>query len=495
MRSPALIRTSPLPGRATLNRHRRTTVSPVTSAGTTASWQAQYQGLVADLRRQFTQIPSGAPVRLAKRTSNLFRPRASTTAPGLDVSAFDGVLEVDRQARTAEVLGMTTYEHLVKATLPHGLMPLCVPQLRTITLGGAVTGLGIESASFRNGVPHESVLEMDILTGSGEIITATRDNEYRDLFFGFPNSYGSLGYALRLKIELEPTRAYVRLNHLRYPTAEAMTQAIEQFVLTRDYQGQPVDFLDGTVFSADEQYLTIGTMVDEPDPGTSPSDYTGMGIYYRSIQQRNTDLLTIHDYLWRWDTDWFWCSRAFGAQKPWVRRLWPKEKLRSDVYWKLVALDRRYDFSGKTARIQGKPQREPVVQDVEVPIDRLAEFLDFFHREVGIEPIWVCPLKQRDADVRWPLYEFDPEVTYVNVGFWSTVALPTGVAPDEGRVNARIEEVVTELDGRKSLYSTAFYDRQTFWSIYGGDVYAQLKDRYDPQGRLLGLYEKVVERR
>ena len=67
---------------------------------------------------------------------------------------------VDVVNRTADVLGMTTYEHLVDATLPHGLMPLVVPQLKTITLGGAVTGLGIESSSFREGLPHESVLEM-----------------------------------------------------------------------------------------------------------------------------------------------------------------------------------------------------------------------------------------------------------------------------------------------------------------------------------------------
>ena len=45
-----------------------------------------------------------------------------------------------------------------------------------------------------------------------------------------------------------------------------------------------------------------------------------MRIYYQSIQQRNRDWLTIRDYLWRWDTDWFWCSRAFGVQQPVVRR-------------------------------------------------------------------------------------------------------------------------------------------------------------------------------
>jgi FAD/FMN-containing dehydrogenase len=68
------------------------------------------------------------------------------------------------------------------------------------------------------------------------------------------------------------------------------------------------------------------------------------------------------------------------------------------------------------------------------------------------------------------------------------------VDPELGQVNRRIEEVVTKLDGRKSLYSTSFYDRETFWSIYGGDEYTRLKESYDPHSRLRGLYEKVVER-
>jgi FAD/FMN-containing dehydrogenase len=235
-------------------------------------------------------------------------------------------------------------------------------------------------------------------------------------------------------------------------------------------------------------------MVDTPPAGIAVSDYTGMGIYYRSIQSRTIDVLTIHDYLWRWDTDWFWCSRAFGAQKPLVRRFWPKSKLRSDVYWKLVAVERKHNLSNRVAQRRGRPVREAVVQDIEVPVERLAEFLDFFHREVGIEPVWVCPLQQRDPRVQWPLYEFDPEVLYVNVGFWSTVPLPEGVSPDDGAVNRRIEEVVTALDGRKSLYSTAFYDRETFWAIYGGVEYSRLKQVYDPGNRLRDLYAKVVER-
>ncbi len=82
------------------------------------------------------------------------------------------------------------------ATLAHGLMPMVVPQLRTITLGGAVTGLGIESSSFRYGLPHESVLEIDVLTGARRDRHGQPDSDHADLFAAFPNSYGSLGYAV-----------------------------------------------------------------------------------------------------------------------------------------------------------------------------------------------------------------------------------------------------------------------------------------------------------
>ncbi|HUR03588.1 MAG TPA: FAD-binding oxidoreductase, partial [Nonomuraea sp.] len=214
---------------------------------------------VARLVEQFGAIPRDAPVRLAKKTSNLFRARAASTAPGLDVGGFTHVLSVDPVARTASVEGMVTYEQLVDATLPYGLMPLVVPQLKTITLGGAVTGLGIESSSFRNGCPHESVTEMEILTGDGRVIVARAGNEHADLFHAFPNSYGTLGYALRLEIELEPVKPFVALRHLRFREAGPLFAEMARLCTERTLEGRRVDFVDGTVFSRDELYLTVGT--------------------------------------------------------------------------------------------------------------------------------------------------------------------------------------------------------------------------------------------
>ncbi|MGZ4427597.1 MAG: FAD-binding oxidoreductase [Nocardioidaceae bacterium] len=445
------------------------------------------------LQRSYAAIPAGAPVRLAKRTSNLFRARSRTDVPGLDVSGLDGVVTVDTAAGTADVQGMCTYEDLVDVTLPRGFIPYVVPQLRSITLGGAVTGLGIESTSFRNGLPHESVLEMDVLTGAGEVVT-TRPGE--PLFDAFPNSYGSLGYATRIRIALEKVPRYVDLRHVRFDDLDALAKTVDAIVADGSYEDVRVDGLDGVVFEPGEAYLTLATWRADR-PGRT-SDYTGADIYFRSLQRRETDTLTMYDYLWRWDTDWFWCSGAFGLQNPRVRRLWPRRWRRSDVYHRLVGLENRFGVMARLDRARGKPARERVIQDVEVPVDRLAEFVGWFDAEVGMRPVWLCPLRLREpagpgSGRTWPSYPLTVGTTYVNVGFWGTVPIAPGAR--DGDRNRAIEAKVTELGGHKSLYSDAYYDRDTFDRLYNVAGQREVKRRFDPDDRLTGLYEKAVNRR
>jgi hypothetical protein len=58
-----------------------------------------------------------------------------------------------------------------------------------------------------------------------------------------------------------------------------------------------------------------------------------------------------------------------------------------------------------------------------------------------------------------------------------------------------VERKALELNGKKGLYSSAYYDRETFWRIYNQPRYDCLKRKYDPSGAFRGLYEKCVERK
>jgi FAD/FMN-containing dehydrogenase len=134
-----------------------------------------------------------------------------------------------------------------------------------------------------------------------------------------------------------------------------------------------------------------------------------------------------------------------------------------------------------------------VIQDVDIPIERAPEFLDFFLREVGILPVWICPFRAADPAAKWSLFPTRADTLYVNFGFWDVVRARE--PHPAGHFNRLVERKVAELGGIKSLYSDSYFARDEFRAIYGGATYDALKARYDPEGRLPGLYEKCVLRR
>lgn len=410
-------------------------------------------------------------VALQKSTSNLFRNRQQSNAKRIDVRSFNHVLNIDAVQQIAEVEGMTTYEKLVDATLAAGFMPVVVPELKSITIGGATTGVGIEASSFKYGLVHETITEIEILLGDGSVVVCDKDRN-SDLFYGFPNSYGTFGYALKLKVKLVPVKPYVQLTHTLY------TNSVEYFAaVQKAQQDKKVDFMDGTVINEREMYLTSGKFVEE---ASAVSDYTFMDIYYKSIATKKVDYLTTHDFIWRWDTDWFWCSSHFYVQNPVMRWLWGKKRLNSITYQKI----RRWSAQSPIKIETG----ESVIQDVEIPIEHCAEFLEFFHKEIGIKPVWVCPTQAYNPAVAYSLYPMDVNKLYVNFGFWDVVPSHRPA----GYYNKLIEQKVRELTGKKSLYSDAYYSETEFWELYNKIEYDRLKAKYDSTGTFKNLYQKCV---
>jgi len=443
----------------------------------------RYEIKKARLVGEFAEaLARGTTVGLGKKTSNLFRSRKQAKQL-VDVSALNRVISIDEENLLAEVEGMTTFDDFTKETLRHGLLPAVVPELKSITIGGAMAGGAIESSSFRYGLVHETVMAMEVLTGGGEVIACSRTNDYKDLFFGFPNSYGTLGYALKLTVKLVPAKRYVELRHEKFTDTKAFFAALKDACKSSE-----PDFVDGTVFDEHTLYLTTGRFVDA---APFVSNYTYMQIYYRSIPEKKVDYLTAYDYIWRWDTDWFWCSKNFGVQKPWLRAI-ARPWLRSTAYWQIMRWNRRHQFTDKVLKLRGKESREEsVIQDVQIPIERAPEFLACFLERIGIVPVWICPTRPASPE-RYPRYGLFFGKLYINFGFWDVVPLPAGET--DGFFNRQVEAWVNKSGGLKGLYSTVFYDEKTFWRLFDGPDYLILKKRYDPQGKLGDLYNKVVRR-
>ncbi|MGB5709197.1 MAG: FAD-binding protein [Arenicellales bacterium] len=145
-----------------------------------------------------------------------YRRQAEENQTVVSLSEFNHLLSTDKQEKLLDTEALITFEQLVSHTLKHGFLPTVAPELKHITLAGATAGIGIESSCFRYGFVHDGVLEVDVLLPDGRILTCRENNEYADLFYGMANSYGTLGYVLRAKIKLIPSKSFVQIDNHRY---------------------------------------------------------------------------------------------------------------------------------------------------------------------------------------------------------------------------------------------------------------------------------------
>jgi FAD/FMN-containing dehydrogenase len=421
---------------------------------------------------------SAGGVSLGKRTSsNLFRyqPRARA-GNRVDLSGFNRVLHVDAGRRLLEVEGLATFEAIVDHTLPHGLVPLVTPELKHITVGGAIVGIGIESNCYRHGFVHDGLLEAEVLLPGGRIVTCSAEVE-PELFRALPNSYGTLGYILRARMRLMPALPYVHLRTERFDDLDAYLAAMRAAT-----QRDDLDFVEGIFYSASRLFLTLSRFVDQPP---RVDDIVRRNIFYRLVEREPDVYLAAKDYLFRYDPDWFWNLPETPAYSL-FRRLAPAAMRNSGFYKRYVDAKARL-----LARLApGRREiEEPLIQDWEVPWEHAAELTRFALREVdlGGKPWIVTAIRTPSSPT---LYPVRPDTLYYNLGCYCQVKKPAG--RDAYHYTRVMDRKCFDLGGIKMLYSSTFLSRTEFDRLYNGAQYALLKARYDPAGRQRGLFEKCV---
>jgi FAD/FMN-containing dehydrogenase len=420
------------------------------------------------------------PLRLKKRTSsNLFRyapRRASRDA--LDLGDFNHVLEVDCSARTLEVEGLATYEAIVDRTLQHGLVPLITPELKHITIGGATVGIGIESNGFRHGFVHDGLLEAEVLLADRRIVVATAGNEHAELFRALPNSYGTLGYILRAKIRLMPAAARVRLSTRAFSDLGTFLDAVRAATERAD-----VDFIESLIFGRNQLFLTLSRFVEDA-PATA--DIVREHVFYRLLAREGDVYLTTHDYLFRYDPDWFW-NIPETAPYQLFRRLAPASMRNSGFYKRYTQLKHRV-----LGALPQRPQdEEPLIQDWEVPWEHAGELMRcaLDNVELGGKPWIATPIRALSSPTLYPVRS---GALYFNLGCYCHVKK----RPDQGDYyhTRLLDRKCFDLGGIKMLYSSTFLDETEFDRIYNGAGYRAVKRQYDPDGTLGTLYQKCVQR-
>lgn len=456
-----------------------------------------YQLEISKIKNEFNLLEKDKPMCLNSKNhiGTLFRDRLRSS--GLNFNNLRGIIDFDPENQTITVGGKTTFHDITTVTLPYNLAPFVVPEFRTITVGGAISGIGVESSSFRNGFPHENVVSFDILTSDGNVITCTRDNEYSDLFYAIPNSYGTLGYISCVTMKLMQTKKYVSLTMQTYNNSLDMFQEMEKISSI-----ESVNFLESMIYNKNECVLISGQFSDTLDSANLfdlPKNK-----YEVLVRKNNNFYMTCYDYFWRWDTDMFWGTRMLPSpfHNPFIRKLLGRRFFNSKAILQLrswMSNKTSNNTSNKTSNktsnntSNNTSKEERIVQDIGIPINRCSEFVDWLDLIIKIYPLWICPLtgKETEKSILWKMKD---GMLYCDIGvFGRTKLFPNDL--ERSHFNKEIETKMIEFGGKKCFYSDSFFDKETFEKEYSGEEYTNIKKKYDPDNRLLHVYDKCISKK
>jgi FAD/FMN-containing dehydrogenase len=374
----------------------------------------------------------------------------------IDICDLTEILEIDPVNRICVAESGVTFVDLVRATLAHGLVPIVVPELKTITIGGAVAGCSIESMSFAYGGFHDTCLEYEVIAATGEVLTCTPDNEHKLVFQMVHGGFGTLGILAKLAFRLVPAKRYVHVVYEKHATIEAYQASIKQHADARD-----VEFMDGIIHSPSRFVLSVGRFVDRA-PYTNR--YDRFKVYYKSTATRDEDYLETPQYFFRYDRG------VTNVRLPLLSST-HLLKIAAKLHWLL-------------------PSEKPTITlDVFVPFSKVPEFLVWYERELGFFPLWCVPYRRVHdyewlADDYWAALEDD---------MFLDLAIYGMKQKGDKNYHRMMEEKLRELGGIKTLIAHNYYPEAEFWSIFNKRNYDAVKRITDPKHLFRDLYTKTCK--
>lgn len=141
----------------------------------------------------------------------------------LDTSVMNTIHEIDEAGETATVDCGVVWRDLVTATLEKGLIPRVLTNNLGVQISGTVSMAGLGVASFRYGTQADNVDELQVVTGTGEIVTCSREQN-ADLFNVVRCGLGQFGVITRATVRLRRAKSVVRKYFLLYDDLAAVME-------------------------------------------------------------------------------------------------------------------------------------------------------------------------------------------------------------------------------------------------------------------------------
>src|SRR5688500_317919 len=113
--------------------------------------------------------------------------------------------EIDEQGLTATVDGGVVWRDLVAEVVPRGFVPPVLTNNLGVSVAGTTSVAGLGVASFRYGTQADNAVELEVVTGTGEVVTCSRERN-AELFDVVRCGLGQFGIITKVKTDRKSTR-------------------------------------------------------------------------------------------------------------------------------------------------------------------------------------------------------------------------------------------------------------------------------------------------
>ncbi|CAL9155062.1 unnamed protein product [Musa hybrid cultivar] len=425
----------------------------------------------------------------------------------VDLSPFNNVLDVDRERMVVKVEPLVTMGQLSRITVPLNLALPVVSELNDLTVGGLINGYGIEGSSHIYGLFSDTLVSLEVVLADGKVVRATKDNEHSDLFYAIPWSQGTLGLLVSAEIKLIPVKEYMRLTYkpVRGSLGELAQAYADSFAPKGGDPKKMPDFVESLIFTPTEGVFMTGAYASEEEAKRKGNVINRVGWWFKPwfYQHAETALkrgefveyIPTREYYHRHTRSLFWEMKLilpFGDQW-WFRWLmgWmmpPKISLMKITQGEAI---RKYYHDMH------------VIQDMLLPMHKVADALEFLHREMEVYPIWLCPHRLFKLPVKTMVYpepgfELDPKQgdtsfaqMFADIGvYYAPGPVLRGEEFDGAEAVHRLEEWLIQNHGFQPQYSVSELSEDNFWRMFDRELYDHCRRKYKAIGTFMDVYYK-----
>jgi cytokinin dehydrogenase len=187
----------------------------------------------------------------------------------IDMSTLNQIhsVEQDRAVVDAGVV----WRDLLLVTVPAGLTPPVLTDYTRLTVAGTLSVGGVSGRSYVHGAQVDNVLELQVVTGEGELVTCS-ESANRSLFEAALAGLGLCAIIVRATIRLIPAGESARTLRFFYPDVPSMLADLRLLIRAERFdhiRGMSVPTPGGFAFfiEATSFYTSAGELPSNPTQG------------------------------------------------------------------------------------------------------------------------------------------------------------------------------------------------------------------------------------